>query len=69
MEKNVGRLDANVRYALAVLTLVLAFVLGVGSPFFVGLLVVSAVMAVTAYVGRCGIYKLIGVNTCPLDKK
>jgi hypothetical protein len=35
----------------------------------VGLLVLAAVMAATAYLGRCGIYKLIGVNTCAFDKK
>jgi hypothetical protein len=69
MEKNVGKLDANVRYALAGASFVLALALGAGSPFFIGLLVFSVVMALTAYVGRCGIYKLIGVNTCPLEKK
>ena len=69
MGKNVGRVDAYIRYGLAAGSLLLALFLGTGSPLFIGLLVLSAVMAITAYVGRCGLYKLIGVNTCSFDKK
>ena len=69
LEKNVGKKDAMVRYAIAVVALIAAFTLGSGSPFFGGLLIVAVAMAVTGAVGRCGLYKLIGVNTCPLEQR
>lgn len=65
MKKNVGKKDANIRYGIAVVSLLGAFLIpGFRTP----LLIFAAAMAITAYVGMCGLYKLIGVNTCPVDQ-
>ena len=66
MKKNVGKKDAIIRYGIAIVSLVGAILLpSLRTP----LLIFAAVMAITAFVGLCGIYKLIGVNTCPIDQK
>ncbi len=62
MQKNVGKVDQIVRYALALVFAVLAFV--VSYFFFIG----TALMLFTAFFGTCGIYRLFGINTCKFDK-
>lgn len=68
--KNVGRLDQQVRYgvgALFVLYGILAFV--VTWPFAVGATVAGIALLATARMRFCGLYRLIGVNTCPIDER
>lgn len=68
--KNVGKLDSRVRYALAGVLVLIGLLLGDPlSSVSVILYVSGAVLAVTAAVGVCGFYKLIGVNTCPLEER
>lgn len=64
MEKNVGRIDQIVRYVLALILVVLAIVF---STWW--LLIISAVLVITSFVGRCGLYKLFGINTCKIRQK
>lgn len=63
MEKNVGKLDAIIRYGLAAVLVVLAIVFQVW-----WLLIPAAIAVLTAALGRCGLYKLIGVNTCKVKQ-
>jgi len=64
MEKNVGRIDQIVRYAIAVVLTILAIVFTTW-----WLLIPAVLLAVTSFVGRCGLYKLFGINTCKLKQK
>ncbi|MGV1010594.1 MAG: YgaP-like transmembrane domain [Dermatophilaceae bacterium] len=64
MKANVGTSDKVTRLALAVVAAVLALVVGAGSVGGIILMVVAAVLAVTALVGFCPIYRLVGVSTC-----
>lgn len=69
MEKNVGQLDGIVRIVVgAIAGLVSLAILGnaVAGPMILSpvLGVVAIVMLVTGATGRCGLYSLIGVNTC-----
>lgn len=64
MNTNVGSTDKMVRIGLAVAAAVLAFVVGAGSVGGIVLLVVAAVLGVTALVGFCPLYRLFGINTC-----
>ena len=64
-EKNVDRL---VRVAIALAAVGVAALLGVGSVAGIVLLVVAAVMVVTAAVGFCPLYALFGLSTCPVDQ-
>jgi len=69
MEQNVGRSDSIVRIALgAVAGLLSLGILGGMAP---GPMVLSPILGVVAIVllatgvtGRCGVYSLIGVDTC-----
>jgi len=72
MNKNTGNADRAVRVSVAVVAVVAAALLGFGSWGSIVLLVVAAVLLVTAAVGFCPLYRVFGINTCkvaPADKK
>ena len=64
MEKNMGKADRLVRgLVVAPLAVVLAALAGLGSILGVVLLVVAAIMALTAVVGFCPLYRVVGMTT------
>ncbi len=72
MNKNTGNTDRAVRLVVAVVAAVAAWLVGFGSLVGIVLLVVAAVMLVTAAVGFCPLYRVFGINTCkvaPADDK
>ena len=69
MVHNVGSVDRIVRIVVAVAAIGIAAAVGFGSIGGVVLLVVAAIMTVTAAVGSCPLYRLVGVNTCPVDQR
>ncbi|HMS13396.1 MAG TPA: DUF2892 domain-containing protein [Microthrixaceae bacterium] len=69
MVHNVGSVDRIVRIVVAAAAIGIAAAVGFGSIGGVVLLVVAAIMAVTAAVGSCPLYRLVGVNTCPVDQR
>jgi Inner membrane protein YgaP-like, transmembrane domain len=58
MHINMSNLDRSIRAGIAVVALVVAIVIGAGSAGGIFLLVVTALMAVTAAVGFCPLYAL-----------
>lgn len=64
MNANVGNADKLIRLVLAVVAAVVAFSVGASSALGIVLLVVAAVLLVTAAVGFCPLYRLIGMSTC-----
>jgi len=61
---NESPVDRGARGLVAVLAAVLAFtVTEPGKPAGIGLLAVSAIMGLTAVVGVCPIYRLLGIGT------
>ncbi len=68
--KNVGKLDAKVRYVIGAVLVLIGLL--TGDPFSqvsIILYVSAAALVITGAVGFCGLYKLIGVNTCPLENR
>ena len=63
MAKNMSNLDRAVRAFVAAAALVVAIVVGVGSVFGIVLLVVTALMGMTAAVGSCPLYALLHINS------
>lgn len=63
MVKNVGSPDKIARYVIAVVAVIVALMVGAGSVLGIILFVVAAVMVVTALLGFCPIWRIIGVNT------
>jgi hypothetical protein len=62
--KNEGMVDRSIRVILGVVLISLVFV-GPQSPWgWVGL-----VPLITGIIGFCPLYKIVGLNTCPLDRK
>lgn len=66
MANNVGNLDRVVRLVIAV-AIVAAYALGkISGTVAIVLGVVAAVMAFTALVRFCPLYKILGISSCPL---
>lgn len=66
MTTNMGKIDRGGRLVLAALLLILAFttgVLGDGLLFWLAL-IVAGVFTLTAFVGNCPLYSVIGLKTC-----
>lgn len=64
MPVNEGTTDRVVRVVLGLVLISLVYV-GPKTPWgWIGLLPL-----ITGIVGRCGLYKVLGVNTCPLNSK
>lgn len=65
METNVGKMDKVLRIALAVVMSVLYFTRTVEGTLGTVLLILGGVFLLTALVGFCPLYALLGINTCP----
>lgn len=66
MTTNMGKFDRGGRLVIAALLLFLAFgtnVLGSGFLFWLAL-IVAAVFTLTATVGNCPLYSILGIKTC-----
>ncbi|MFW6368361.1 MAG: YgaP family membrane protein [Spirochaetota bacterium] len=65
MKTNVGKLDKAIRIIAGVAFVAVAAILG-GTWWVFG--AVGVVLFVTALTGFCGLYTLIGVNTCKVTR-
>ncbi len=63
MKMNLGSVDRLIRLVLASVLLYLGLYSYGGTAFGITLIVVSSVLLVTALVGFCGLYKLLGIHT------
>ena len=66
MKANVGGIDKVLRMVVGAVLLALVFVLE-GNARWWGL--VGLVPLITGYAGFCPLYALLGINSCPLEKK
>lgn len=72
MKKNVGPVDARLRVAIGVGCIIVATIAAGGyttipvvSPL--GLGIFGAVLAVEGITSRCFLYRLLGIDRCPVD--
>lgn len=65
MKTNVGNLDKVLRIVLAVVMSVLYFTRTVEGTLGTVLLILGGVFLLTALVGFCPLYALMGISTCP----
>jgi predicted RND superfamily exporter protein len=61
--KNESSADRALRGLVAVVAIVVALLVGAGSVAGIILLVVGAIMAVTAVAGFCPLYRMLGIST------
>jgi uncharacterized membrane protein YgdD (TMEM256/DUF423 family) len=63
MSNNVGIFDRFIRFALAGLLLYLGLVTYSGSALGIGLAIIAIVPTLTALIGTCPLYSLLGIKT------
>ncbi len=63
MKQNVGTIDKVIRYVVA------AAFIALGLLFSYWWFIPAAVALFTAIVGWCGLYSLLGINTCEVKHK
>jgi hypothetical protein len=63
MSSNTSNADRIIRVIIAIAAVIGAFAVGASSVFGIILLVVAAVMLVTAAIGFCPLYRLFGLST------
>lgn len=68
MTRNLSTTDRVLRIVFAVVLALTAVVTGASSVLGIVMLVVAAVLAGTAAVGFCPLYRLLGLSTCPVQK-
>jgi hypothetical protein len=65
VERNVGRIDAAIRWSLAVVFFGASLVLNGIPVVALAAAVLALVMVATALTGSCPLYRLLGISTCP----
>ncbi|MBX2922342.1 MAG: DUF2892 domain-containing protein [Chitinophagaceae bacterium] len=69
MKKNMGTADRIIRLLLAIVLVYLYVTKVVTGTIGIVLLVAGIVLAVTALINFCPLYRLLGVNTCAVKKR
>lgn len=67
MKTNLGSFDRLMRLLLASALFYLGLFPYMGTGLGIGLIVVGSVLLVTALVGFCGLYSLLGIHTRQVD--
>jgi fatty acid desaturase len=69
MQKNEGNADRVVRGLIAVVAAIAAIAVGAGTVWGVVLWIVAAIMAGTAIIGMCPIYRLLRLDSRPQSQR
>jgi hypothetical protein len=69
MQKNMGLTDKIIRIGLAAVVAFLFFNKTITGIWAIVLLAVAGILLVTSMVSFCPLYKILGINTCPIKKK
>lgn len=69
MTTNEGTADRIIRAVLGVAALIGAVAFGIGTVAGVVMLVLGGILVVTAAVGFCPLYRVLGISTCPVPKR
>lgn len=69
MKKNIGNTDKLIRLLLALLIAVLYFTNIITGTLAIILGIVALMLVITSLVNFCGLYTLLGINTCKRPAK
>jgi hypothetical protein len=69
MQKNMGSADRIIRVILAAVVAFLYYNKTINGTLGIVLLVLAGVFVLTSLISFCPLYKLVGLNTCPVKKK
>lgn len=65
MKKNVGTIDAVIRFVIAVVISILIYTKVLTGTLAVVLGLAGGALLLTGLIGWCGLYTLLGIRTCP----
>ena len=68
MKTNVGSIDRVIRILIAVVIAVLIILGELAGLWAIVLGILGGILLVTALIGFCGLYTVLGIRTCPLKK-
>ena len=69
MQKNMGAADKIIRIILAAVVVFLYYNKTITGTLGIVLLVLAGIFVLTSLISFCPLYKLVGLNTCPVKKK
>ncbi|MBE9224349.1 DUF2892 domain-containing protein [Phormidium sp. LEGE 05292] len=64
MFRNVGSIDRIIRFLLAAILLYRGLSVYQGTTLGIGFDIAATLLILSAAIGFCGIYRLLGINTC-----
>jgi len=68
MKKNVGKIDKIIRLVIAIILIILISASVITGLYAIIAGIISFAMIITSLTGFCGLYSILGIKTCPLDK-
>jgi hypothetical protein len=68
IKTNEGTLDRIIRAALGLALMFIAYIYTTGVVFAL-LTALGLISLITGITGFCGLYSLLGINTCPIKKR
>jgi hypothetical protein len=69
MQTNVGTTDKVIRIIIAAAAAALIVTNTLTGTWAIVVGIVGAIMLITGLTGFCGLYKVFGMSTCPIEKK
>jgi ABC-type antimicrobial peptide transport system permease subunit len=68
MKKNMGLTDKTIRVVIAAIVGILYFTGVITGTLSVILVIVAAILVLTAFINFCPIYSIFGIRSCPIKK-
>lgn len=69
MKKNMGSADKIIRLIVAVVLAILSYTGVLSGTIGIIALVLAAVFVLTSAISFCPLYAIVGMSTCPVEKK
>lgn len=69
MTKNVGSVDKILRIIIGLVLIAYAIPLGFSNTGWNWVGWIGVIPLATAFMGNCPLYSIVGVSTCPMEKK
>lgn len=69
MQKNMGTADRIIRIVLAAVVILLYYNKTITGTLGIVLMVLAGIFVLTSLISFCPLYKLAGLNTCPVKRK
>jgi fatty acid desaturase len=69
MKKNMGNTDKIIRIVVAIIAVALYFTGTLTGALGIVALLAAGIFLLTSFISFCPLYTILGISTCPLEKK